>query len=228
MKRPTLVIGNKNYSSWSLRAWLVLREASIEFDEVRIPLHTAGYRDRIREHNPAGKVPVLLDGSRTVWDSLAIAEYVAERVPSIWPADPAARARARSVSAEMHSSFFTIRQMLPLNVRAAGRTAAATADLTAEIDRVAAIWETCREAFGASGPCLFGAFSIADAFFAPVVLRFRTYGVSCRPVGQAYMEALRDRPSLREWTQAAAAESEIIEAYEVGRPEPPGGGRAVT
>jgi glutathione S-transferase len=212
-----LLIGNKNYSSWSLRAWLVLKEAGIEFDELRISLYTDGYRDAIREHSPAGKVPVLVDGEMVVWDTLAIAECIAERVPLLWPSDPQARARARSITAEMHSGFPALREHMSMNCRARDRTVPLTDELSTDIERIREIWESTRAEFGADGPLLFGQFSIADAFFAPVVCRFVTYGVEFSGTAADYMEAMLALPSLRAWLDAAAAETEVIEAYESGR-----------
>lgn len=215
--KPTLLIGNKNYSSWSLRAWLVLTEAGIDFDEHRITLHVDGYRDAIREYSPAGKVPALVEGETVVWDSLAIAEYIAERVPKLWPSDPVARARARSIAAEMHSGFSSLRANMTMNCRARGRQVPLTDELSADIERVRQIWESTRTEFGQGGPFLFGAFTIADAFYAPVVCRFATYGVEFSGAAGAYMQAVLALPSMRAWLAAAAAESDVIEAYEVGR-----------
>jgi glutathione S-transferase len=215
--KPLLLIGNKNYSSWSLRAWLVLKESGVDFEELRIPLYSEGYRDAIREHSPAGKVPVLVDGGLVVWDSLAIAEYVAEQVPSLWPSEPSARARARSITAEMHSGFPALREHMTMNCRARGRSVPMTDELSADIERVCDIWKSTRAEFGAAGDFLFGPFSIADAFFAPVVCRFVTYDVECSGAGADYMEAMLALPNLRAWLDAAEVETEVLEAYETGR-----------
>lgn len=217
MNRPLLVIGNKNYSSWSLRAWLALRESGLEFDERRIPLGTDETRDAVRVYSPAGKVPVLVDGDTVVWDSLAICEYLAERVPALWPAEARARARARSIAAEMHSGFPALRQHCTMNCRARDRRVAMTPELSADIDRVVQIWEATRAEFGNGGSCLFGAFTIADAFYAPVVFRFLTYGIAVEGEAARYMQSMLARPSVRDWLAAAEAESEVMEAYEVGR-----------
>jgi glutathione S-transferase len=217
MSKPLLVIGNKNYSSWSLRAWLVLAESGIDFDELRIPLYSEGFREAIRRHNPAGKVPVLVDGEMAIWDTLAIAEYVAEKVPALWPSEAAARARARSLTAEMHSGFPMLREQMTMNCRARGRKVPSSVELAGDIERLQQIWEGTRAEFGSEGPFLFGSFTIADAFFAPVVSRFLTYGVACTGEAGGYMEAVLARPSLQSWFAAGEAETEVIEAYESGR-----------
>ena len=170
----TLVIGNKNYSSWSLRAWLLLAESAIPFDEIRIPLDTPEFPAAISRYSPAACVPVLLIGDRPVWDSLAIAETLAEQFPdaNLWPADAAQRAHARSICAEMHGGFQALRAAMPMNCRAMGRRVALPEKVTRDIDRMFEIWMDCRQRY--AGDWLFGEFSIADAMFAPVVLRFRT------------------------------------------------------
>jgi glutathione S-transferase len=213
MARPLLVVGNKNYSSWSLRPWLALRMAGVDFEEVVIPLYVPGAKEAILRHSPAGHVPVLRDGAVTVWDSLAICEYAAELAPDagLWPAAPAARAHARSISAEMHAGFSALRHALPMNLRARVRLPLAPA-VRADIDRVVAIWEDCRARSGAGGPFLFGAFTIADAMYAPVVTRFHSYGVALPPASQAYADAVRALAPMREWAEAGLAETERIAA----------------
>ena len=215
--RPMLVIGNKNYSSWSLRPWLAARHTGIEFDEIRIPLYTPDAAAQIQQYSPSGKVPVWREGEFAVWDSLAICEYLAERVPSLWPADLTARAVARSVSAEMHSGFVALRTSMTMNARARGRRVAVTPEIAAEIDRIAAIWTDCRKRFGAGGPWLFGGFSIADAMFGPVVLRFVPYGVSRPGVVDDYVATWMADPHLQAWIAAAEQESEVLEQFECGR-----------
>jgi glutathione S-transferase len=212
MSGLVLMIGNKNYSSWSLRPWLALRMAGLRFDEVRIPLYQPDSRERQVRHSPSGKVPVLRHGDVVVWESLAICEYAAELAPAagLWPADAAARAHARAVSAEMHAGFAALRAALPMNLRVVGARIALAAPVQAEIDRVVSLWEDCRRRFGAGGELLFGRFTIADAMFAPVVTRFRTYGVALPPRAQAYADAVCDLAPLREWTAAAAAETERL------------------
>lgn len=215
--RPTLVIGNKNYSSWSLRPWLAARHAGIEFDEIRIPLYTPDAAAQIQQYSPSGKVPVWREGEFAVWDSLAICEYLAERSPALWPTDATARAVARSVSAEMHSGFVALRTNMTMNARARGRRVAVTPEIAADIDRIAAIWTDCRHRFGAGGPWLFGAFSIADAMFGPVVLRFVPYGVSRPGAVDDYVATWMADPHLQAWIAAAEQESEVLEQFECGR-----------
>ena len=215
-----LVIGNKAYSSWSLRPWLLLRESGISFKEIMVPLYLPDSPRRIREHSPSGRVPALIDGSTRIWDSLAICEYVAERFPEArgWPEAPATRAVARSVCAEMHSGFAAVRTELPMNVR--GRRAGVTPSPAArsEIDRILEIWHECRRQFGAGGPFLFGRFGIADAMYAPVVTRFATYGVGLAGAERDYSDAVHALPSLQEWTKAGRAEPNVISASERGTP----------
>lgn len=214
-----LVIGNKNYSSWSLRAWLVLAEAGIEFSERRIPMDTPTFADEVRRVSAAARVPVLLLDGVAIWDSLAIAETVAERWPEkrLWPEDPAARAHARAISAEMHSGFVTLRDSMPMNCRAMGRRVPLPAPLTADIDRVFAIWADCAARYGDRGDWLFGDFSIADAMYAPVVLRFRTYGINLPDAATKYPERLLDSHALQDWLLAAESETEVIDREEVGQ-----------
>jgi len=215
--RPLLVIGNKNYSSWSLRAWLVLREAAIEFDERRIVLDEPDSAEELEALGAAKRVPVLKIGDETVWDSLAIAETVAERWPDrgLWPADPQRRAHARAISAEMHSGFAALREQMPMNCRAMGRKVALTDELSADIDRVIAIWSDCRTRYG--GDWLFGEFSVADAMYAPVALRLRTYGINLPESASHYPRRLLQSASMQEWLAAAEVEIEVIEHDEVGR-----------
>ena len=214
MARYTLVIGNKAYSSWSLRPWLLLRQAHIEFDEVRIPLYQDGHDAKIRRYSPAGRVPVLLDGELAVWDSLAICEYLAERHPAaaLWPADVAARARARSLSAEMHSGFQALRSGMSMNVRRVYPSRAPAAAVAADIARVAALWQDCLQRSG--GPFLFGTFGVVDAMYAPVATRFHTYGVTLPAVAQDYAARLLALPAMREWYAAAQAEIEVLPQFE--------------
>ena len=202
----TLVVGAKNYSSWSLRAWLALRAAGIEFGEVVIPLDRPETKAEIARRSPSGRVPVLRDGDLTVWDSLAIIEYAAERFPEarLWPADRISRATARSVSAEMHAGFQALRAQLPMNLKRPPAPRGLTAEAEADIARVKEIWRACRA--GRTGPYLFGAFSGADAIYAPVVTRFETYRVPVDPETRAYMDAILGLPAFREWREAALAE----------------------
>ncbi|MCH7888008.1 MAG: glutathione S-transferase family protein [Proteobacteria bacterium] len=217
MSRLTLVIGNKNYSSWSLRAWLALKHTGAAFDEVRIPLFTPTARAQILRHSPAGKVPVLHDGDVSVWDSLAICEHLAERFPAarLWPDERAARARARAVGAEMHAGFATLRDAMPMNCRAHLPGKGRTPGVQDDIDRITALWRDCRERHGTGGDMLFGGFTIADAMFAPVAARFVTYEVDLDPTSRAYVDAVWSLPAIEEWVAAARAETERIEHEEI-------------
>lgn len=215
----TIVLGNKAYSSWSLRPWLVLAHTGAAFEEVVIPLGQPDTKARILEHSPAGKVPVLKHGDLVVWDSLAIAEHLADTFPEarLWPEDPAARAVARSVSAEMHAGFASLRSTMPMNLKDKRPGEGRTAQTDADIGRIQDIWRDARARFGADGPFLFGNFTIADAMFAPVVTRFETYAVELDPVCRAYADAVLDLPALRAWTEAALAEPWTID---FGAPRP--------
>ncbi|MDP1582162.1 MAG: glutathione S-transferase family protein [Bradyrhizobium sp.] len=213
-----LVIGNKNYSSWSMRPWLALRASNIPFEEIFIPLYTdnAADKDRILSFSPAGKVPALIDGDVTVWDSLAIIEYLAERFPEaeLWPEDRARRAHARSISAEMHSGFMALRNECGMNLHRPIRAIALSTDARANVARIEEIWTECRERHGMLGPFLFGAFGAADAMYAPVVHRFRTYAIPVAPEAAAYMETMMALPAFAEWTRAGLAETLLIEKFE--------------
>jgi glutathione S-transferase len=212
-----LVIGNKNYSSWSMRPWLALRACNIAFDEIFIPLYTgAADKQRILSFTPSGKVPTLIDGDITIWDSLAIIEYLAERFPQakLWPTDRAGRAHARSISAEMHSGFAALRNECGMNLHRPVGAIALSVEARADIARVEQIWTECRERYGKSGPFLFGSFGGADAMFAPVVQRFRTYAIAVAPPAQAYMETMMSLPAFEEWTRAGLAETLMIEKFE--------------
>ena len=216
MSNLVLVIGNKAYSSWSLRPWLLMKQAGIGFEEIRLSLYAEGAKQKLLQHSPTGKVPVLKDGDLTVWDSLAMCEYLAERHPEkqLWPTQPAARARARSISAEMHSGFANLRNQMPMHVRREIPGRARTPDVAAEVARIEAIWNECRSRYGADGPFLFGAFSIADAMYAPVASRFRTYGVALAGAGAQYVAAIHALPAMREWIADAHAETEVNPQYE--------------
>ena len=217
MSRMVLVIGNKNYSSWSFRGWLMVTHAGAAFDEVRIVLDEPATKQRILEHSPAGRVPVLRDGEVTVWESLAIGEYLAERFPAarLWPEDPEARAHARAVSAEMHAGFATLREAMPMNCRAHLPGKGRAPGVEHDIARIVALWRHCRERYGAGGDMLFGEFGIADAMFAPVVTRFVTYGVALDSVAREYADAVWALPAVEAWVAAARAEPERIESEEI-------------
>jgi glutathione S-transferase len=209
MAEPVLVVGNKNYSSWSLRAWLAMKVLGLPFREVRIPLYGPESKRALLEYSPAGKVPCLVDGEVRVWDSLAILEYLAERHPALWPADAALRARARSISAEMHSGFPNLRQHMCMNIRKRLPGKGRTPEVLAEIARIVALWSDAR------GPFLFGAFGAADAMYAPVVLRFRTYAVELPPACRAYADAVLALPALQQWMRDAERETESLPQFEL-------------
>ena len=217
MSRPTLVIGNYNYSSWSLRAWIALRVAGIEFEVERVPLYQPDTRARILAHHAAGTVPVLKHGALVLWESLAICEYAAELAPAarLWPEDRETRALARSVATEMHGGFPAMRQAIPLNVSGrAKRLPPLSDDARAQIARIQSLWSACLRRPGRSGPFLFGRFSVADAMYAPVVSRFRTYPVPLADPVRDYVDAVWDLPAMQEWGELAAREPEREARYE--------------
>jgi glutathione S-transferase len=216
MTRPTLVIGNKNYSSWSLRPWMGLVHTGIAFDEVLLPLDTEEFARRIGDYSAAGKVPVLIDGDLTVWDSLAILEYLAESHAQLWPDDAGERAVARAISAEMHSGFSAMRSAMPMNIRATSRHVDIDDRIRADIVRIEAIWHSCRSQHQARGPYLFGRFTVADAMYAPVASRFRTYGITLGPLAQDYVETVHADPAFKAWREAALKETWVVEADEAG------------
>ncbi|HRO01001.1 glutathione S-transferase family protein [Nitrobacter sp.] len=213
----TLVIGNKNYSSWSMRPWLALRAGGIAFEEKLIPLYTGpADKQRILDINPAGKVPALIDGEVTVWDSLAIIEYAAERFPEagLWPAHPASRAYARSISAEMHSGFSALRRECGMNLHRPIGPKTLSDNARADIARIQELWTDCRQRSERNGPFLFGSFTAADAMYAPVVHRFRTYAIEVTTPVREYMGAMMAQPAFREWTEQGLAETLVIERFE--------------
>lgn len=216
MAELILIIGNKNYSSWSLRPWLLLKQAGIAFRETRIALYTPASRDEIGRYSPAGKVPVLRDGDTTVWDSLAICEHLAERFPQarLWPQEQQARALARSISAEMHAGFQALRHNMSMNCRRSLPGKGYGPGVRDEIERIQAMWTDCRERHRAAGDMLFGHFTVADAMYAPLALRFHTYGVALRGAAGEYMETVLALPAIQEWMAAARAETETIPQFE--------------
>lgn len=216
MSTLALVIGNKAYSSWSLRPWLLMKHAGIAFEEIRVSLYAADAKANLLRHSPSGLVPVLKDGDLRIWDSLAICEYLAEKYPErqLWPADSRARALARAISAEMHAGFARLRAHLPMNVRREIAARAVPDDVAPEIARILAIWNECRAQHGSRGPFLFGRFCIADAMFAPVVTRLRTYGVPVSGAAQSYAHGIYALPEMGEWIAAARAETEFNPQYE--------------
>lgn len=213
----TLVIGNKNYSSWSMRPWVALRACNIPFEEVLIPLYTGDAdKRRILGFTRSGKVPALIDGDITVWDSLSIIEYAAERFPEarLWPDDRASRAHARSICAEMHSGFAALRNECGMNLHRPVGAKSLSDSARADIARVQQIWSECRERYGKAGPYLFGGFSGADAMYAPVVHRLRTYAIEVTPIVGDYMEAMRALQAFAQWTSGGLAETLVIEKFE--------------
>jgi glutathione S-transferase len=215
MSTLTLVIGNYNYSSWSLRPWLALEMSGLRFEVERIALYQPESKARLLAHSKAGLVPVLKHADLVVWESLAICEYVAELAPraGLWPDDLATRAEARAVATEMHGGFPAVRQTLPMHICGrAKRTPALTDDARAQIARIETLWTECRQRHAAKGPFLFGRFSIADAMYAPVTTRFRTYGIRLAPEAQAYAEMIWALPPMQKWAEQAARETERMPA----------------
>ena len=213
MSNLEITIGNKNYSSWSLRGWLALKECGVAFTENLIPLDRTESKSALAEHSPSGLVPVMRDGSLVIWDSLAIGEYLAERFPAagLWPQNQVARAMARSVACEMHGGFAALRRQMPMDMRSRISGREIGADVVKDIDRITEVWRRCRERYGTSGDFLFGGFSLADVAFAPVVSRFITYGVALEADAATYRDAVWNRPSMQEWVTAAAAEPWTID-----------------
>jgi glutathione S-transferase len=215
-----LLIGNKNYSSWSMRPWIAMKVADIPFEEEVIPLDAADFKPRVTRISGTGKVPALADGDVHVWESLAILEYLAEKFPQprLWPADPAARAHARAIAAEMHSGFLPLRRHLPMNMWRPVKRREPTPETHVNVVRIDAMWTDCRMRFGSGGKFLFGDFGAADAMYAPVVARFHTYAVEVGAVANAYMEAIMALPAWAEWVAAARAESWVLAEDEVDWP----------
>ncbi|BFM05862.1 glutathione S-transferase family protein [Halioxenophilus aromaticivorans] len=214
-----LIIGSKNYSSWSLRPWLLLAHHQIPFEEVRLSLGSAEFKQQLATYSPVGLVPVLQDDDLVIWDSLAICEYVSEHYLNNqgWPASAMVRAQARSASAEMHSGFGAIRSQLPMNSRATGRRVPTDGQLAKDIARIDQLFNRCRQTFCHQGPWLFGQFSIADCFYAPIVVRFRSYGIVLSGDGQIYADWQLQNPALQQWISDAEQEPEIIPGDEVGQ-----------
>ena len=216
-----LIIGNKNYSSWSLRPWIGMKVAGIPFEERVISLDAPDFKAVVGAVSGPGKVPVLVDGEVSVWESLAILEYVAEKFPSagLWPADAAARALARAVANEMHAGFQPLRKLMPMNQARPVIKRELTPEATANVKRIEALWADCRARFGKGGPFLFGKFSAADAMYAPVVARFHTYGVDVGAGTRAYMATMMALPAWREWHAAALKETWVLAEDEVDWPK---------
>ena len=213
----TIYLGNKNYSSWSLRPWLVLKHTTVAFNEVVIPLYESTSRATVLKYSPSGRVPALQHGALTIWDSLAICEYLAEALPAfeLWPKDAAARAVARAASAEMHAGFEALRRHLPMNIRSSFPDRGVTPEVQADINRVMSIWRDCRARFGeGKGDFLFGHFTIADAMYAPVVTRFRTYRIELEREAETYCEKIMSLPAMQEWIAGARNEPMVVEQFE--------------
>jgi glutathione S-transferase len=212
----TLIIGNKNYSSWSLRPWIAMKVAGIEFDERVIPLYEPGSREQVLKFSPAGKVPVLIDGDMAVWESLAILEYLAEKFPKagLWPADARERSHARVVANEMHGGFMPLRRNCPMNMWLPAKQRPQGDEVMDNVRRIDALWSDCRARYGQNGPFLFGAFGAADAMYAPVVARLHSFGLAVSPVSRGYMDAVMALPSWGEWRQAALKEPWVMKANE--------------
>ena len=211
-----LIIGNKKYSSWSFRPWFLLKMAGIPFEEKLIYIRKKDSYEKIRRYSPGGRVPALADGKVTVWESLAICEYLAEKFykKDLWPKDPQAKAIARSISNEMHAGFQALRNHLPCHFFARYKDFTVPPEAQLDIDRILEIWSGCRKKWGKGGLFLFGKLSVADAMYAPVVFRFLAYGVKVDAVSREYMDTIVSLPASREWVRAAQAETEIIPAYE--------------
>ena len=219
MSELTLVIGNRNYSSWSLRPWILLRHLGLEFREIRLVLDTPEFAARIGEYSPSGRVPLLIHGEVRIWESIAILEYLSEFAGGRgWPAPARERALARSAAAEMHAGFATLRGAYPMNIRARDRRVPVSAALAQEIARIDRLWSDCRARCSGEGPWLFGAYSAADAMYLPVAFRFQTYGsAGLGESARAYLSTALADPLTEPWVRFAASESEVIEGDEVGR-----------
>jgi glutathione S-transferase len=213
-----LIIGNKNYSSWSMRPWIAMKAAGLAFEETLLPLYRPESREQVLKYSPTGKVPILLDGDIAIWESLAILDHLSDRFPNaqLWPDAVPARAHARAVSAEMHAGFADLRSHCPMNMR---RDRNKKRDLTpaaqANVDRIDALWGAARSRFGAGGPFLFGAFSAADAMYAPVVSRFASYAIPVSAASRSYMDAMMALPAWKEWEAAGRVEQWVMEGNEV-------------
>jgi glutathione S-transferase len=210
-----LILGSKNYSSWSFRPWLAMTVAGIAFEETVLPIYTSGAREKILAYSPSGKVPVLIDDEIRVWESLAIIEYAAEKFPAagLWPQPGEARAHARAIAHEMHGGFLPLRRNCPMNMRRPPGAIDLPADALANVARIAEIWTDCRARYG--GPFLCGAFGAADAMYAPVVSRFHTYGVAVGPIARAYMDAMMALPAWSAWQARAVEESWVLPDFEI-------------
>ena len=212
---PTLVIANKCYSSWSLRPWLLMKQLGIPFDEIVIPLDLPDTKAKVLAHSPAGKVPILIDGDVTVWESIAIMEYIGDAFAPVWPSDRDARAMARSIAAEMHAGFPALRSACPMNLGRKFAQKDRGEAVARDVARFSEIVRQARERFGAGGPFLFGAFSAADAMYAPLATRLDTYSIAIDATTRAYVDAILALPAFQEWRSAALKEEWIVDADEV-------------
>jgi glutathione S-transferase len=213
-----LIIGNKNYSSWSLRPWLAMKVAGIAFDEVLISLSAPDFKAQVTAQSAAGKVPVLIDHDIYVWESLAILEYLAEKFPGLWPTQEGARAHARAIAAEMHAGFLPLRRQLPMNIRRPVRERILDGAAASDVSRIDAMWNECRMKFASGGPFLYGTFCAADAMYAPVVWRFHTYAVQVSASARAYMDSVMALPASQEWREAARREPWVLPHDEIDWP----------
>jgi glutathione S-transferase len=216
-----LILGNKNYSSWSMRPWIAMKVAGIPFEEEVISLDAQDFKRRVTRVSGTGKVPALADGDVQVWESLAILEYLAEKFPDarLWPSDPSARAHARAIAAEMHAGFVPLRRHLPMNMWRPVQKRELTTEVQSNVQRIEAIWADCRARFGAGDAFLFGRFGAADAMYAPVVARFHTYAVELGAVARAYADAVMALPAWNEWRAAALKEPWVLPEDEVDWPK---------
>jgi glutathione S-transferase len=214
--RLRLVIGNKNYSSWSMRPWVLMRQAAIPFEEVQLWFDQNAHAQGAERYSPTGLVPVLMVDDEPVWDSLAICEALADLFPGkhLWPADPGARRTARAACAEMHAGFRALRNAMPMNIRASLPGKGMVAGVRQDIDRITALWADCQTRYGCDGAFLFGDFTIADAFYAPVVMRFSTYAVNLPSAAQAYVDAVCALSSVQDWMAAGRVETGFVAADE--------------
>jgi len=217
MSNLSLIIGNKNYSSWSLRPWIFLKQNKINFTEERVALFTETTDEELSQYNSDFKVPVLKDGNLLIWDSLSILEYLSEKYleSNGWPRELNARALARSVSCEMHSSFFNLRNELPMNCRKKFQNINLSSEAKREIERIKMLWRQCRTQFGEEGEWLFGKYSIADAMFSPIALRLEGYSISLGEIEETYVQCVLKQPSIAEWIESGKVETEIIEEDEI-------------
>jgi glutathione S-transferase len=216
----TLLIGNKNYSSWSLRPWLAMRATGIAFEEVLVPLGADDFKERVSRFSPTGKVPALIDGGQHIWESIAILEHLAEKFPhaGLWPSDAPARTHGRAIAAEMHAGFNALRSHCPMNMRRPARKRELPMEVQANVMRIDALWTECRARYGHEGPFLFGRFCAADAMYAPVVSRFMTYGIEVGAASRAYMAAITALPAYVEWKAAGITEPWVLPEDEVDWP----------